>query len=71
MEKAPIDAVVVVSPVYLHAEQTVLAAQAGKHVLCEKPMARTLSECDRMISGCRGGVDDKAYEAVQQEFPVR
>jgi len=53
LEKAPIDAVVVVSPVYLHAEQTVLAAEAGKHVLCEKPMARTLSECDRMISACR------------------
>lgn len=36
-----------------HCEHTVLAAEAGKHVLCEKPMAVTLDECDRMIQACQ------------------
>jgi predicted dehydrogenase len=37
----------------LHCEHTILAAEAGKHVLCEKPMAPTLAECDRMIRACQ------------------
>lgn len=36
-----------------HAEYTVRAAAAGKHVLCEKPMASTVEECQRMIEACR------------------
>lgn len=44
-----IDAVYVATPVDLHAPITVAAAEAGKHVLCEKPMALDVAECDRMI----------------------
>ena len=47
-----IDAVYVATPVHLHAEQTLAAARAGKHVLCEKPMALDVEECDRMIASC-------------------
>jgi predicted dehydrogenase len=48
-----IQAVYVATPVYLHAAQTVAAAEAGKHVLCEKPMAMNVEECERMIAACR------------------
>lgn len=36
-----------------HADQTIRAAEAGKHVLCEKPMANTAEDCRRMIDACQ------------------
>src|SRR5262245_15164277 len=48
-----IDAVYIATPVHLHLPQTLAAAAAGKHVLVEKPMARTVAECDAMIASCR------------------
>jgi len=44
-----IDAVWVATPNEFHAAHTVTAAMNGKHVICEKPMAVSLEECDRMI----------------------
>ncbi|MFX0104403.1 MAG: Gfo/Idh/MocA family protein [Candidatus Hodarchaeota archaeon] len=44
-----IEAVLLLVPHYLHADLTEKIADAGKHILCEKPMACTLEECDRMI----------------------
>ena len=48
-----IAAVYIATPVGLHAAQTIAAAEAGKHVLCEKPMAMNVRECDRMIAAAR------------------
>jgi predicted dehydrogenase len=48
-----IDVVYVVLPNSMHAEYTIRAAQAGKHVLCEKPMAISVKECDAMIAACK------------------
>jgi len=48
-----IDIVYVVTPNGLHAEHVAKAAAAGKHVICEKPMANTVAECDAMMSACR------------------
>lgn len=47
------DAVYISSPVNLHCEHVLAAAAAGKHVLCEKPMAMSASECERMIQACQ------------------
>ena len=49
-ENPAIDAVFVVLPNAQHAEYSVRAAKAGKHVICEKPLAMTVAECDRMIA---------------------
>jgi predicted dehydrogenase len=48
-----IDIVYVCLPVSMHAEYTIRAAKAGKHVLCEKPMAVSSAECESMIAACK------------------
>ena len=44
-----LDAAIVSSPVYAHAEQTIAALERGLHVFCEKPMARSVQECQAMV----------------------
>ena len=53
IEAADIDAVAIATPNDLHYDIAIAAADAGKHVLCEKPLAVSLEEADAMIAACR------------------
>ena len=52
-EDPSVDAVVIATPTTLHAELTLAALSAGKHVLCEKPLAMSVSECDELIEASK------------------
>jgi predicted dehydrogenase len=52
LKLADLDAVSIACPNDLHAQAAIDAASAGKHVICEKPMALNLAECDAMIDAC-------------------
>lgn len=53
LKKDDIDAVVVGTPHYTHKQISVAALHSGKHVLCEKPMALLLEDCDEMIDAAQ------------------
>ena len=63
-------AVYIATPVYLHAAQTIAAAEAGKHVLCEKPMALNVAECDRMIAACEANGVKLGVAYYRHFYPV-
>jgi len=65
-----VDAVYVATPVALHAAQTIAAAEAGRHVLCEKPMAMDVGECDRMIAACRANDVRLGIAYYRRFYPV-
>ncbi|PWH17725.1 MAG: oxidoreductase [Ardenticatenia bacterium] len=57
LEWGQFEAVAITTPTFTHAPLAIMAAQAGKHILLEKPMALTLAECDAIIAAAqRAGV---------------
>ncbi len=50
LDDRQVDVVVIASPSHLHASETIRAVRAGKHVICEKPMATRLADADEMIA---------------------
>jgi len=65
-----VEAVYVATPVFLHKEQTIKAAEAGKHVLCEKPMALSVAECDEMLAACRANNVKLGIAYYRHFYPV-
>ena len=63
-----IDAVILNLPHYLHCEATVYFLEKGVHVLCEKPMANTVDECDRMIAAANKSGKHLAIGHVQRYY---
>lgn len=53
LNDSTVDAVDLCLPHHLHADMTIAAAKAGKHILCEKPLALTLADCDRMDAAAK------------------
>lgn len=53
LKEPDIEMVTITAPNYLHAQMTIDIANAGKHVVCEKPLSMTLAEADEMIDTCR------------------
>ena len=80
LEAKGVDAIYIASPNFLHKEQTIKAARAGKHVFCQKPMGLNSSECREMIKVCRqnqvklgvgfcyrfGGAQEKTKELIRK-----
>jgi D-xylose 1-dehydrogenase (NADP+, D-xylono-1,5-lactone-forming) len=65
-----VEAVYIPLPNALHKEWTIKAAKKGKHVLCEKPIALTVQECDEMISVCKDR-KVKLMEAFMYRYTYR
>ena len=66
LARTDVDAVLICTPPVLHAEITAAAAKHGKHVFCEKPMARTSAQCMEMIEAT-----EKAGVALQIGYMLR
>lgn len=62
-----VDIVYVILPNGMHHEYTLRSAAAGKHVMCEKPMANTAAECEDMIAACRAA-DRKLMIGYRSHF---
>jgi predicted dehydrogenase len=66
LERGNVDAVIVATPNDAHPTGVIAAAERGKHVLCEKPLAIGVADCRRMIEAC-----DKAKVVLQVGFNQR
>ncbi len=65
-----VDAVEICTPHHLHSEAVIAAARAGKHILCQKPLAKTLDECDAMIAAAQEAGVTLFYGEMNRTLPA-
>lgn len=65
-----VDAVELCTPHHLHPDAVIAAARAGKHILCQKPLAKTLEECDAMIAAARAAGVTLFYAESNHTMPA-
>ncbi len=65
-----IHAVEICTPHHFHAQAAIAAAQAGKHILCQKPLARTLAECDAIIAAAHNAGVTLFYAEIMRTLPA-
>lgn len=65
-----VEAVYIATPVFLHKAQTIAAAENGKHVLCEKPMALNAEDCEEMIAVCKANGVKLGIAYYRRFYPV-
>ncbi|OPX21484.1 MAG: hypothetical protein B1H02_07570 [Candidatus Latescibacteria bacterium 4484_107] len=70
LDDPEVNAVYVATPVHLHRDYTVQAAEAGKHVLCEKPMAINAEQCREMIAACRENGVKLMIAYYRRTYPI-
>jgi predicted dehydrogenase len=68
--RSEVDAVYIATPVDLHARMAIAAAEAGKHVLCEKPMAIEVGECDRMLAAAAASGVKLGVAYYRRFYPI-
>jgi phthalate 4,5-cis-dihydrodiol dehydrogenase len=69
---AGVDAVYIATPPWMHLAHTVAAAENGRHIICEKPLALTLADCDAMVAAAaRCGVKLLAGHTHSFDAPIR
>ena len=65
-----VDAIEICTPHHLHADIAIAAARAGKHILCQKPLAKTLAECDAMIAAAQAAGVVLYYGETNRTMPA-
>ncbi|MGI4787827.1 MAG: Gfo/Idh/MocA family protein [Janthinobacterium lividum] len=65
-----VDALEICTPPHLHPEIVIAAAKAGKHVMCQKPLARTVAECDTMIAAAHDAGTVLFYGETNRTLPA-
>jgi phthalate 4,5-cis-dihydrodiol dehydrogenase len=69
---AGVDAVYIATPPWMHLQHTIAAAESGKHIICEKPLALSLADCDQMVAAAsRHGVKLLAGHTHSFDAPIR